>query len=84
MQLSGQKTTPLLAMLLAGMVGYIAYTGAVIEAVGIKGLSGARQHIVAMRDSITRFEAATDSAACSNSEKVNSVPSSKMTAFRPA
>jgi type IV pilus assembly protein PilO len=62
MQLSGQKTTPLLAMLLAGMVGYIAYTGAVIEAVGIKGLSGTRQRIVAMRDSITRFEAATDSA----------------------
>jgi type IV pilus assembly protein PilO len=49
-------------MLLAGMVGYIAYTGAVIEAVGIKGLSGTRQRIVAMRDSITRFEAATDSA----------------------
>jgi type IV pilus assembly protein PilO len=62
MQLSGQKTTPLLAMLLAGMVGYLAYTGAVIEAVGIKGLSGTRQRIVAMRDSITRFEAATDSA----------------------
>jgi type IV pilus assembly protein PilO len=62
MQLSGQKTTPLLAMLLAGMVGYIAYTGAIVEAVGIKGLSGTRQHIVAMRDSITRFEAATDSA----------------------
>jgi type IV pilus assembly protein PilO len=62
MQLSGQKTTPLLAMLLAGMVGYIAYTGAVVEAVGIKGLSGTRQRIVAMRDSITRFEAATDSA----------------------
>jgi type IV pilus assembly protein PilO len=44
------------------MVGYIAYSGAVIEAVGMKGLAGTRQQIVAMRDSITMFEAATDSA----------------------
>src|SRR3954470_18533465 len=62
MELSGQKTTPLLALLLALMVGYIAYSGAVIEAIGMKGLAGTRQRIVAMRDSITKFEAATDSA----------------------
>jgi type IV pilus assembly protein PilO len=62
MELSGQKTTPLLALLLALMVGYIAYSGAVIEAIGMKGLAGTRQQIVAMRDSITMFEAATDSA----------------------
>ena len=62
MELSGPKTTPLLALLLALMVGYIAYTGAVIQAVGIKGLAGTRQRIVAMRDTITKFEAATDSA----------------------
>jgi type IV pilus assembly protein PilO len=62
MELSGQKTTPLLALLLAAMVGYIAYTGAVIQAVGIKGLAGTRERIVAMRDTIIKFEAATDSA----------------------
>jgi type IV pilus assembly protein PilO len=62
MELSGQKTTPLLALLLAVMVGYIAYTGAVIQAVGIKGLAGTRERIVAMRDTIIKFEAATDSA----------------------
>jgi type IV pilus assembly protein PilO len=62
MELSGQKTTPLLALLLALMVGYIAYSGAVIQAIGMKGLAGTRQRIVAMRDSITMFEAATDSA----------------------
>src|SRR3954468_1084058 len=62
MELSGQKTTPLLALLLALMVGYIAYSGAVIEAIGMKGLAGTRQRIVAMRDSISTFEAATDSA----------------------
>ena len=62
MELSGQKGTPLLALLLALLVGYIGYTGAVIEAVGVKGLAGNRERIVAMRDTITKFEAATDSA----------------------
>jgi type IV pilus assembly protein PilO len=62
MELSGQKSTPLLALLLALLVGYIAYTGAVIDAVGVKGLAGRKERIVAMRDTITRFEAATDSA----------------------
>src|SRR5215207_1014807 len=62
MELSGQKGTPLLALLLALMVGYIGYTGAIIEAVGVKGLAGTRERIVAMRDTIARFEAATDSA----------------------
>ena len=62
MELSGQKTTPLLALLLAGLVGYIAYSGAIIQMVGIKGLAGTRERIVAIRDSITRFETATDSA----------------------
>src|ERR671910_3061991 len=62
MELSGQKGTPLLALLLALMVGYIGYTGAVIEVVGVKGLSATKERIVAMRDTISRFEAATDSA----------------------
>ena len=62
MELSGQKGTPLLALLLALLVGYIGYTGAVVQAVGIHGLAGTRERIVAMRDTITKFEAATDSA----------------------
>ena len=62
MELSGQKGTPLLALLLALLVGYVGYTGAVIEAVGVKGLAGTRERIVAMRDTIVKFEAATDSA----------------------
>src|ERR687895_2181934 len=62
MQLSAQHKTPLLALALALLVGYIAYTGAVIDAVGLKGLAGTKERIVAMRDTITRFEAATDSA----------------------
>src|SRR4051812_37679208 len=62
MELSGQKTTPPLALLLALMAGYVAYSGAGIKAIGMKGLAGTRQRIVAMRDSIAKFEAATDSA----------------------
>jgi type IV pilus assembly protein PilO len=62
MQLSAQHKTPLLALALALLVGYIAYTGAVIDAVGLKGLAGNSERIEAMRDTIARFEAATDSA----------------------
>jgi type IV pilus assembly protein PilO len=62
MALSSEKTTPLLSLLLAGIVGYSAYTGAVIDMVGIKGLSAQRQRVVAVRDTITQLEAATDSA----------------------
>jgi type IV pilus assembly protein PilO len=62
MELSGQKQTPLLALVLALLVGYIGYTGAVIDSLGFKGLAGRKERIVAMRDTIARFEAATDSA----------------------
>jgi type IV pilus assembly protein PilO len=62
MELSAQKGTPLLALVLALLVGYIGYTGAVIEMVGFKGLAGTKERIVAMRDTIAKFEAATDSA----------------------
>ncbi|HEU4682672.1 MAG TPA: type 4a pilus biogenesis protein PilO [Gemmatimonadales bacterium] len=62
MPLSNEKATPLLTLLLAAVVGYSAYTGAVIEMVGIKGLSAQRQRVVAVRDTIAQLEAATDSA----------------------
>lgn len=62
MAISNEKATPLLALLLAGIVGYVAYTGTVINLVGLKGLAASREHVAAVRDTITRFEAATDSA----------------------
>jgi type IV pilus assembly protein PilO len=62
MELSGQKGTPLLALLIALLVGYMGYTGAVIEMVGVKGLASTKVKIGAMRDTIAQFEAATDSA----------------------
>jgi type IV pilus assembly protein PilO len=62
MELNKEKAAPLLTIALALLVGYIAYTGAVINIVGIKGLAASKERIVAMRDTIARFEAATDSA----------------------
>jgi type IV pilus assembly protein PilO len=62
MAISNEKAVPLFALLLAGIVGYIAYTGAVIDMVGIKGLAGQQEHVAAVRDTIGRMEAATDSA----------------------
>jgi len=62
MATSSQKATPLLIVLLAGIAGYIGYTGAVIDAVGLNGLSAREERVVAVRDTIARLEAATDSA----------------------
>jgi type IV pilus assembly protein PilO len=60
--LTSQKATPVLVILLAGLVGYMGYTGAVIETVGMSGLSARQDRAVAIRDTIARLEAATDSA----------------------
>ena len=62
MALSNEKATPLLALALAGIVGYIAYTGAVIEMVGLNGLAARQAHVAAIKDTIVTLEAATDSA----------------------
>jgi type IV pilus assembly protein PilO len=57
-----QKSTPVLVMLLAGLTGYIAYTGAVIETAGLTGLAAREERVAAMRDTIGQLQAATDSA----------------------
>ena len=62
MAMSSQKATPVLIVLLAGLAGYIGYTGAVIDALGMKGLSARKEQIVAIKDTIGRLDAATDSA----------------------
>jgi type IV pilus assembly protein PilO len=62
MAISNEKATPLLALGLAALVGYVAYTGAVIQMVGINGLAARKAHVAAVRDTIARLEAATDSA----------------------
>ena len=62
MAISNAKATPLLALGLAALVGYVAYTGAVIQMVGISGLATRKAHVTAIRDTIVSLEAATDSA----------------------
>jgi type IV pilus assembly protein PilO len=62
MAMSSQKSTPILVILLAGIVGYIAYTGTVIDAVGMSGLQARQAQVVAVKDTIARLDAATDSA----------------------
>lgn len=62
MATSSQKTTPLLIIMLAGMAGYIGYTGAVIDAIGLPGLAARQEQVVAIRDTIAQLTAATDSA----------------------
>jgi len=62
MATSSQKATPLLVILLAGLTGYIAYTGTVIESAGMSGLAAREERVVAMRDTIAQLQASTDSA----------------------
>ncbi len=59
---ASQKAAPLLVILLAGLVGYIAYTGAVIDTLGVTGLAGRQEQVVAIKDTIARLQSATDSA----------------------
>jgi len=59
---SSQKATPVLIIMLAGLAGYIGYTGAVIDSIGLNGLSARQEQVVAVRDTIAQLEAATDSA----------------------
>jgi type IV pilus assembly protein PilO len=58
---STQKTT-IMMVVLAGLLGYIAYTGSVIDNIGLHGLSAGRARVAAVRDSIAQFEAATEKA----------------------
>jgi type IV pilus assembly protein PilO len=60
--LSSQKSTPILVTLLAGIVGYIAYTGSVIDNLGLSGMAARQEQVAAVRDTIARLDAATDSA----------------------
>lgn len=62
MATSSQKATPLLVMLLAGLTGYVAYTGTLIDSAGLTGLAAREARVVATRDTIAQLQAGTDSA----------------------
>jgi type IV pilus assembly protein PilO len=58
--MSNSKVTPIFAILLALVVGYIGYSG--LDIADFQGLAGARGHAVAVRDTITTLEAETEKA----------------------
>src|SRR5437868_5911309 len=60
--LTSQKSAPVLVVLLAGVVGYIGYSGAVIDTLGMSGVTARQERVAAMRDTIAQLSAATDSA----------------------
>lgn len=59
---SDPKTAPVLVILLAGLLGYMLYTGDGVNMVGIDGVKAKQARVVAVRDTIARLEAQTDSA----------------------
>jgi type IV pilus assembly protein PilO len=59
---ASQKSTPIFMVLLAGIVGYVAYTGTLLDYVGMQGVNARQERVVATRDTIARLDAATDSA----------------------
>jgi type IV pilus assembly protein PilO len=62
MATASQKATPVLVILLAGLTGYVAYTGTLIQSAGLTGLAAREERVVAMRDTIAQLQASTDSA----------------------
>ncbi len=60
--MSSQKATPILVILLAGVVGYVGYSGALLDTVGVAGVTARQEQVAAVKDTIARLEAATDSA----------------------
>ena len=59
--LDNPKSAPLLGLVLAGLVGYLFYTGDGIDALGFEGIPAKKERVKAVEDSITHFEAQTDS-----------------------
>jgi type IV pilus assembly protein PilO len=54
------KATPLFLIVLAAIVGFIAYAG--LEIAGISGLVTQKERVVAIRDTIAKLETETDKA----------------------
>jgi len=60
--LNDQNKVPVLAIVLTGLVGYMLYSGAGIEMLGIDGVQAREAHVVALQDTLDRVVAQTDSA----------------------
>lgn len=57
-----RKTTSVMLIAIAALVGYIAYSGTGISSLGLSGLKQQKAHIAAIKDTVTQLEAQTDSA----------------------
>jgi Tfp pilus assembly protein PilO len=60
--LSNQRTTPLLIILVALLLGYMGYSGTGLEMLGISGITQAKDTIAARKKTIDSLVAMTDSA----------------------
>lgn len=59
--LDNPKATPLLGLFLAGLVGYLFYSGSVVDAIGVQGIPAKQARITVLEDSIAALRAQTDS-----------------------
>lgn len=56
------KNTPILLLLIAGLVGYAGWSGAGLELIGIEGAQSRQARVSAMQDTLTTLQAQVDSA----------------------
>ena len=56
------KLVPVVAILLASLIGYAGYTGEGIGLIGIDGLKAGKARVVAVQDTIHKLQSQTDSA----------------------
>ena len=62
MALDSRKSTPIFLLLLAGLVGYMFYSGAGISTLGYPGLAAGKARVAAVKDTIKTLQSQTDSA----------------------
>jgi type IV pilus assembly protein PilO len=62
MAISNEKSTPILLVLVAALVGYMGYTGTVVSSLGIQGVQADKVEVAAKRDTLGTLEAQIDSA----------------------
>jgi type IV pilus assembly protein PilO len=62
MAISNEKSTPILLILVAGLVGYMGYTGTVVSSLGIQGVQADKVEVAAKQDTLATLEAQIDSA----------------------
>jgi len=59
--LDNPRAVPMLGLLLAGLAGYMFYSGEVVDSLGVEGIPAKKERIAIMQDSLTSLQAQTDS-----------------------